>query len=80
MTLAKARAEANRAFKEDRTLVIAGQLSARSASEGLIAVFWDILHQLKKNDKPSFIAWFEKKHTALGKELGAVKPVRMRMR
>lgn len=71
MTLAKARAEANKEFQMAKDVVLIGTVSARSASEGLIAVFWGILHQLKKNDKPSFIAWFEKKHVALGKELGA---------
>ena len=71
MTLAKARATANQAFKKAGAWVIAGQLSTRSAAHDLIAVFWDILRQLKKNDKPAFIAWFEKKHAALGKELGA---------
>jgi len=71
MTLPKARTEANRAFKEARAWVIAGQLSARSASESLIAVFWGIGRRLKGRDKILFIAWFEKKHTALGKELQA---------
>ena len=80
MTLAKARGEANKAFKAARAVVILGGASARSTSEGLIAVFWDILHQLAVKDKPAFIVWFEKKHTALGKELGAIRPVRMRMR
>lgn len=80
MTLAKARTEASRAFKTAKESVLSGKVSARSTSEGLIAVFWEILHRLAVKDKPAFIAWFEKKHTALGKELGAVKPVRMRMR
>jgi len=71
MTLAKARAEANQAFKEARSWVIAGQLSARSASESLIGVFWGIGRRLKGRDKKLFIAWFERKHAALGKELGA---------
>lgn len=71
MTLAKARAEANRAFKEARDVVLIGRLSARSASESLIAVFWEINHQLASYDKGTFLRWFEKKHEALGKELGA---------
>jgi len=74
MTLAKARAEANKAFREARAVVIAGQLSARSASEGLIAVFWGIGRRLKGRDKTLFIAWFERKHDALGKEIGAKLP------
>ena len=72
MTLAKARAEANRAFKEARTVVIGRKVSPRSSSEGLIAVFWDILRQLKGRDKILFQNWLDKKHDALGKELGAM--------
>ena len=80
MTLAKARAEANGAFQVARAAVILGEVSARSTSERLIAVFWDILRQLRGRDKILFQNWFDRKHDALGKELGAVKPVRMRMR
>ena len=71
MSLAKARAEANKAFKEAKESVLAGKVSARTASEGLIGAFWGISRQLKGRDKALFIAWFNKKHDALGKELGA---------
>jgi hypothetical protein len=72
MTLTKARAEANKAFKEARAAVVAGTVSARSTSEGLIAVFWDILRQLKGRDKALFQKWYDRKHDALRKELGAM--------
>jgi len=72
MTLAKARGEANKAFKAARAVVTLGGASARSTSEGLIAVFWEILRQLKGKDKILFQNWFDKKHDALGKELGAM--------
>ena len=72
MTLAKARAEMNRAFKEARIEVMAGRRSARMAAEGLIAVFWQFNPRFKsRKDRSLFLAWFVKKHEALGKELGA---------
>lgn len=70
MTLAKARAEANKAFKEAKRGVLAGEISARAASEGLIAAFWDIGRDLKGKDKTTFYAWFNKKHAQLGNEIG----------
>lgn len=76
MTLAKARAEANQVFKEARAAVVAGTVSTRSTSEGLIAVFWEIRRQLKGRDKTLFQNWFDRKHDALGKELRAIRPVR----
>ena len=72
MTLAKARTEANRAFNEARAAVVGRRVSPRPTSEGLIAVFWEILRQLKGKDKILFQNWFDKKHDALGKELGAM--------
>jgi len=71
MTLAKAKAAANKLFQAAKADVVAGKISARAASEGLISIFWGISRQVRRNDKPSFHAWFEKKHAALGKELGA---------
>jgi hypothetical protein len=71
MTLVKARVQANICFGEVRRLVAAKKISTRSAAESLITVFWDINRQLKGRDKTLFIAWFERKHAALGKELGA---------
>ena len=72
MTLAKARAEANKGFKEARAAVAAGTVLTRSTAEGLIAVFWDILRQLKGRDKILFQNWYDRKHDAFGKELGSV--------
>lgn len=70
MTLAKARAEANTAFKGAKAAVLARELSPRAASEGLIAVFWDIGRELKGKDKTTFYTWFNRKHAELGKEIG----------
>jgi len=70
MTLAKARAEANKAFKAAKAAVLAGELSARAASEGLIGAFWNIGRDLKGKDKATFYTWFDRKHAELGKELG----------
>jgi hypothetical protein len=72
MTLAKARAEANKAFKQARAAVVAGTVSTRSTAEGLIAIFWDILRQLKGRDKALFQKWYDRKHAALGKKLAAM--------
>ena len=72
MTLAKARAEANKGFKEARAAVAAGTVLTRSTAEGLIAVFWDILRQLKGRDKALFQKRYDRKHDALRKELGAM--------
>lgn len=71
MTLAKARVEAKAFFDEARRGVRSGARSSRRTSEELIRIFWGILDDLNKKDKAAFIAWFEKKHAALGKELGA---------
>jgi hypothetical protein len=71
MTLAKARAEANKAFKTAKESVLAGRRSARRAAEMLISVYWRLDYKLSKRDHRLFIAWFVKKHEALGKELGA---------
>jgi len=71
MTLAKARAEASKAFKTAEEAVLAGGISTRTAAHDLIAVFWEINHRLASYDKGTFLRWFEKKHAALGKELGA---------
>ena len=72
MTLAKARAEASKAFKTAEEAVLAGGISTSTAAHDLIAVFWEILRQLKGKDKILFQKWFDKKHDALGKELGAM--------
>ena len=70
MTLPKARAEASRAFKEARQTVLVGSVSARTASERLITVFWNIRRQLgDMHSRDLFSRWFNKKHVALGKEL-----------
>ena len=78
MTLAKARAEANKAFKTAEEAVLKNRegqwphaegISTRTAASYLIAWFWDIRRQLDVKDKIAFLAWFEKKHDALGKKL-----------
>lgn len=70
MTLAKARAEANKAFRAAKASVMAGEVSARTASESLIGAFWGIGRDLNAKDKATFYTWFNMKHAALGKEIG----------
>jgi len=70
MTLTKAKAEANKAFKMAKDAVVLGTVSPRSASGGLIAAFRDIIRQLEDKDKAPFQDWYDRKRDALGKELG----------
>jgi len=70
MTLRKARAEANKAFKMAKDAVVLGTVSPGSASGGLIAAFRDIIRQLEDKDKAPFQDWCDRKWDALGKELG----------
>lgn len=77
VTLSKAKAEANKAFKNAEGSVRGG-MSTRMAAHYLIAVFWDLRRQIgagkrldKKafEDQDAFRSWFEKKHATLGKKL-----------
>ncbi|OGD39559.1 MAG: hypothetical protein A2V45_01205 [Candidatus Aminicenantes bacterium RBG_19FT_COMBO_58_17] len=79
MTLPEARAEANRAFKDAKRAILAGEISARAASESLISTFWGIGRDLKGKDKMTFYAWFDRKHAQLGKEVHGLEPGRARL-
>jgi len=80
MTLAKARAEANKAFKAAKAAVLAGEISPRAASESLIGAFWGIGRDLKEKDKATFYTWFDRKHAELGKKLQSAHLMRQKIR